>query len=397
MRLSDICGCVRGLHPDLRHRVKEDTFLKYKNAVDVFTAYLSQQYDLILQTPEDLDHLLLEFRTENDLTRSQHITLVAALEFFLPHAKGKLVLNREALKGRANAEPTKHTIPLTEECLRLFAAMHCSAGAWRVGAAMAIQHSTGLRPSELLALRREHCFVPRDESSSITLRLGATVSTKVKREQFVLIHPQHQRLAFMLVRKLVEVAKGDDRLFPFSYSTYNAAFKEAEKYYGLSLGTTAHSPRSVFATTAILKGESFRDTQARGRWLCESSFLTYIDVAAATHIRSQIATQALADTALWLEHNLWRYFPDLSTHVPQKNGISRATSVFRPRLPTESSQRPTTRSSGGLVHLPEKTVEDRKVERDVRPETTSKGKGRGISFHLVSSKGKGRGVLQRRR
>lgn len=397
MRLADICGCVRGLHSDLRHRVKEDTFLKYKNAVDAFTAYLSQQYDLILQTPEDLDHLLLEYRTENDLTRSQHITLVAALEFFLPHVKGKMVLNREALKGRANAEPTKHTIPLTEECLRLFAAMHCSSGAWRVGAAMVVQHSTGLRPSELLALQRQHCFVPHDDNSSITLRLGATVSTKVKREQFVLIHPERQRLAFLLVRKLVSLSREDDKLFPFSYSTYNTAFKEAEKYYGLTSGTTAHSPRSGFATTAILKGESFRDTQARGRWLCESSFLTYIDVAAATHIRTQIATKALADAVLWLEHNLWQYFPELSAHVSQKNGVSGTTHLLRPRLQTESSSRHSARSTRRAVNISEMSMEDREVEGNVRPSASTKGKGRGSASSLVGSKGKGRGVLQRRR
>ena len=397
MRLADICGCVRGLHSDLRHRVKEDTFLKYKNAVDAFTAYLSQQYDLILQSPEDLDHLLLEYRTEIDLTRSQHITLVAALEFFLPHVKGKLVLNREALKGRANAEPTKHTVPLTEECLRLFAAMHCSSGDWRVGAAMVIQHSTGLRPSELLALQSQHCFVPHDGSSSITLRLGATVSTKVKREQFVLVHPERQRLAFLLVRKLVNLTKVDGRLFPFSYSTYNASFKEAEKYYGLALGTTAHSPRSGFATTAILKGESFRDTQARGRWLCESSFLTYIDVAAATHIRTQIATQALADTARWLEDNLWQYFPELTAHVPQKNSVSGATHFLRPRLQAEGSSRLVARSTGRTVNISEAAVEDREVAGNVRATASTKGKGRSSTFSLVGSKGKGRGVLQRRR
>ena len=57
-----------------------------------------------------------------------------------------------------------------------------SQGKVAVGAAMIIQQSTGLRPSELLALQREHIYMPPDCISAITLRLGAVVSTKVKRE-----------------------------------------------------------------------------------------------------------------------------------------------------------------------------------------------------------------------
>ena len=116
MTLSQVCGCVKRLHPDLRQRVKDDTFLKYQKAFNAFTDYLQRQYDLVLTSPEDLDLLLMEYRTEADLTRAQHVLLVASAEFFLPHVKGKLLVSREALRGRATAEPVKHTVPLTWEC-----------------------------------------------------------------------------------------------------------------------------------------------------------------------------------------------------------------------------------------------------------------------------------------
>ncbi len=46
----------------------------------------------MLTSPEDLDLLIMKFRTEADLTRAQHVLLVASIEFFLPHVKGKLVI-----------------------------------------------------------------------------------------------------------------------------------------------------------------------------------------------------------------------------------------------------------------------------------------------------------------
>lgn len=84
--------------------------LKYQKSFEACTHYLQKQYDLVLTSPEDLDLLMMEYRTEAELTRAQHITLVASAEFFLPNVKGKLVTCREALKGRACGEPVKHKL-----------------------------------------------------------------------------------------------------------------------------------------------------------------------------------------------------------------------------------------------------------------------------------------------
>ncbi len=308
MTIAQVCSCVRRLHPDLKQRVRDDTLIKYQKSFDVFTEYLQKQYDLVLTCPEDLDLLLMEFRTEADLTKSQHMTLVAAAEFFLPHVKGKLSVCREALKGRMAGEPVRHTVPLTLECSFLFGAWHASEGRQRIGAAMLIQHSTGLRPSELLALQPGHIHLPLDRSQSLTIRLGATYSTKVKREQYILVDPISQALAFSLLARLCLVTPKHDRLFPFGYQVYNNAFKLAEAHYGLNMGTTAHSGRAGFATHLVLQGHPRKEVQARGRWLSESSFNTYIDVAGASHIAAQVSARKLEQTARWIQSHIWRYF-----------------------------------------------------------------------------------------
>ena len=344
------------------------------------------QPDLIFHTAEELDHLIMEFRTEADLTRSQHTLLVAAAEFFLPHIKGKLVYCREALRGRIQHEPVRHTVPLTSECTALFAAFLASRGHTRLGAAVVVQQGTGLRPSELLALQPGHIYIPSDVSSAMTLRLGAMVSTKVKREQFVLIHYSKQPLVYDVVRHLCNTTSTSERLFPFSYSTYNNAFKSAEDHYGLCIGTTAHSPRSGFATTAILAGESVKSVQSRGRWLCESSFQTYVDVAAASHIRSQVVTKRLVLTADWIAPRLHQYL-----QIPISHGNTFQQRGKCSKLPTQDLQRHGAGSSGALHFSPEKAVPPGEMGR-----ASGATEPTDTSTTTVKGKGKGRGTLRKR-
>lgn len=398
MTMAQVCGCIKRLHPDLKHRVKEDTLLKYQKSFEVFTEYLQKQYDLVLTTPEDLDLLLMEFRTEADLTKSQHMTLVAAAEFFLPHVKGKLNVCREALRGRMAAEEVKHTIPLTLECAYLFGAWHASQGRQRIGAAMLIQHSTGLRPSELLALQPAHVHLPLDRSQSLTVRLGATYSTKVKREQYILVDPSSQSLAFSLLARLCMITPAHERLFPFGYQVYNNAFKLAEAHYELNLGTTAHSGRSGFATHLVLLGHPRKEVQARGRWLSESSFNTYIDVAGASHIAAQVSGQRLERTAPWIQSHIWSYFGlQQAVNVSTQPDLISRTSDGSSRFQIKTGEGPDSRSPGSPFNSSTAGVASAEVGRVVRAAVQStSGSSSSTSLITTQSKGKGRGFLRRR-
>ena len=389
--MADVCNCVRRLHPDLRHRVNNDTLIKYQKAVECFTMYLHRQPDLSLHAAEDLDLMIMEYRTEMDLTKAQHVTLVAAVEFFLPYAKGKLVICREALKGRAASEPTKHTVPLTTELAWLFGAFMASQGKRAIGAAMIVQQATGLRPSELLALQSDHIFVPRDCNQSITLRLGSVVSTKVKREQFVLVRPGVQSLAYALLRSMLTAAVDGAKLFPFGYNTYNNAFKSCERHYQLEMGFTAHSPRAGFATSHVISGTPVKDIQAAGRWLCESSFQTYVDVVAAAHIRAQVQSSQLQDTYQWVSQRIGQYFGIKDFNVSVKSSFGGQT-----RLPVEVDSRHDPRPSRLHVDTSETSMANATMGRAMEHQTSSKGKGRAQSQSIAIRKGKGRGILRRR-
>ena len=342
---------------------------------------------------------MLEYRTECELTRSQQMLLVAAIEFFIPHVKGRLQLSRESLRGRTQQADIHHTIPLTVECTMLFAAYHASRGLWKLGAAVVVQQSTGLRPSELLGLEPHHIHIPNSILEPITMRLGATRSTKVKREQYVLVDPAKQLLAYRLLKTVHSHTVLGQRLFSFSYSYYNLSFKEAEKHYGLNLGTTPHSPRSGFATTAVLRGELHKEIQSKGRWLSETSFHTYIDIAGAAHIKAQVASQRLEDTAHWISDHFWDYFPVvIHLHEQEENRLggpyeesaSSSRSSFG-RKPCSSSRTP-----GSLDKTSEAPVARRTMggsssrptlsSPNLRLRSGAKGKGRGhLRQHGVAS------------
>lgn len=389
--LGEVCCCIRRLHPDLRGRVNPETFEKYKLALEKFIDYLHGMHDVQIQSPEDLDGFMMEYRTECELTRSQQILLVASLEFFLPHLKGKLLISRESLRGRTQQAEIHHTVPLTAECTLLFAAFHAARGQWRMGAAVVVQQCTGLRPSELLGLEVDHVHIPVNILEPITIRLGVARSTKVKREQYVLINPGENLRAHRLMRMLCKHTLVGQRLFPFSYTTYNFSFKDAERHYGLTLGTTPHSPRAGFATTAVLKGEPHKEIQTKGRWLSETSFHTYIDIASAAHIKAQICSQRLEDTAHWIEEHFWSYFPGV--HEPQTSRFSGPqTSATSSRFALSGKQSPPTRSASSHEPTSETPMERRTVGG-----FAPNGQSINRTYNtLARAKGKGRGRLRPR-
>ena len=387
-KLSEVCSCVKRLHADLQNRVKSDTLVRYKNALDPFLKFLGQVCELSDLQSEDMDFWIMTYRDEAELSRSQHGLLVAAVEFFLPYYKSKLTVSREALKGRLATDPVKHTTPITRECVHLFATWHASQGRTRLGAAVILQFGTGLRPSELLALRGHHVHVPLTKRENITIRLGVVISTKIKREQYVLVNAQEQSVVYELLSGLRRISQPDDLLFPFSYSHYNHSFRWAEQWYGLDLGLTAHSGRAGFATSLITAGVEASRVQQAGRWRAESSFRTYIDVVTSLHAGIQVKVAGLAETAAWVEANWWRYFEELKINAcpsqeQQPRGSSRPTQKGKP-LPGATS-------TGSLHSLSETAMARRTTQLTARNQQSTRSTA--VSSAHTSAKGRGRGRL----
>ena len=397
-----MCSCMRRLHPDLAARVKKETLQTYRKALDPFLDYLNDKWELNSIEPADIDLLVLEYRSERELTRSQHTQLLASLEFFMPHLKGTLIYTKEAIKGRLTAEPIRRTVPLAPEAAYLFGAYHASRGNQRLAAAIFVQLGTGLRPSELLGLNTDHVFIPNNQSEFINIRLGVTVSTKIKREQFVQVNPMEQPLAHKLLRLLHTSTRPGGKFFDFSYSTYNSSFAEAERHFGLELGLTAHSGRAGFATGEIMRGADPKVVQSAGRWLSETSFKTYIDTAGSLHVRTQISFNNLLKAANWCKQHIEDYFVGLSCldGEAQPGRFGRSHAPTGP--PPSRKSLPFAPTSGASQHAPEAKVERRAVDSTDGPFHTEGlrqrraslgGTASGQSKGGSSTKGRGRGKL----
>jgi len=377
--------------------VKEETLLGYQKHLTPFLAFLQNRWELAVLSAEDVDLLMLEYRTEFDITRSQHTQLVASMEFFMPHVKGKLLLNREAIKGRIAGAPIQHTVPLTRECAFLFAAWHSSRGFPRLGAAVLIQMNTGLRPSEMLSLVREHVYIPLNPREAISVRLGAVYSTKVKREQFVLVQPSQSPFEYKLIKLLHAATLPNNKLFPFSYAAYNNSFGLAEKHFGLDLHLTAHSGRAGFATSRIMSGAEAKQVQAEGRWASESSFRTYIDVVGSLHTRAQVELGRLQAAATWCEQHIEDYFAGLALVNGTSAKQGRQCGTYEaPRLEAEGESLPHSSGARALHRVSKATVARGAVAEASEPAASSRQRLRTKSFPNTAKgkgSGKGRGKL----
>ena len=349
----------------------------------------------------------MEYRTENDLSKANHSLLLAALEFHMPQLKGKLVITKEAIKGRQNSEPIRHTIPLPANIAYLFAAHFASSGQARLGAAILAQLGTGLRPSELLGVKREHVHIPIRPSEPVCIALGIEFSTKIKREQFVQIDLEEEPNVHKLFCLVHRVTRPGTFLFPFSYHIYNKAFSSAEENFGLSLGLTAHSGRAGFATGKIMQNCDPKRVQRQGRWISESSFNTYIDVMGSLHAQAQIASSDLASSALWCQEHIWAYIREDTVDAKQKSTGLSGTDA---RLSLQREQRAFGTSSRWPLASSTSSVEREAVQhlnvttsasQDLRSEVFDAAQRqfarnqRGGS--ATSLKGRGRGQLVRRR
>ena len=306
--LSKLC-CLRRLHPDLAARVSEITLRRYRKELDRFLVFIEDRLDAhIIETPEDLDDMIFHYRDDVALSRTRHITLIAAIEFHIPRWKGQLIDSKQAVKGRQRQDPTKHTVAFTLGIALLFACHIAHRDRPRLGAGLVIQVQTGLRPSELLAIVREDIRMAHDRSGKLVIRLGAFVGTKAKREQYIIIDPIEQSLAFDLLLLLYDYTSPGDLLIPYAYSQFRFTIREIDADLGLNLGVSAHSGRAAFATEGVAAGKDIAAIQSAGRWASEQSFRIYVDIIGAGAVTAHVKSQGLSEAILWCSANAREFF-----------------------------------------------------------------------------------------
>ena len=196
--------------------------------------------------------------------------LIAALEFFLPQSRGGYAWAKRVAKGLAIVQPVKHTCPLTLAPGKLIAVTLCRQGFPRLGAGLLVQILTGLRPGELLQLRREHVLLPTSKVSRFLFRLGAKRGTKLKREQATWLDKDRDVAVSTILHRWIDSTSAGALLVDCSYDEYRKQLQVVSKQLGLPFVFTPHSPRAGFASEAISLGEDPGSVRLRGRWQSEA-------------------------------------------------------------------------------------------------------------------------------
>ena len=143
--------------------VKPVTLGHYEQALDAFVDWMLQQGKNPCSAGE-LDCVAVEYKNSVLLPKHKFQYLIASLEFFLPQLKRELQWSRRVAAGYMVHHVVKHTTPMTSPVCRLFAAHMAVRGRPSLGFGNCLQQALGLRPGELLLLRKCHVITPASVS-----------------------------------------------------------------------------------------------------------------------------------------------------------------------------------------------------------------------------------------
>ena len=291
---------------DYAGKVTEKTIERYRQAARVFSDWLEENR-LHPETVGEWDDLLVEWKNSTRPSRSKFNTTVASIEFFFPRYQRGLTWSHQVAKGMARRHATRHARPMSRDLAALLGAHMSHLGYARLGLGMRLQQATGMRPSELLALRASEISVTaahvERSQQAVIFALGTSRGTKVKRQQFCILRFAKERELAECVLRLRSLVEPHERLFPYTYSTYRRLIRECEEATGIELKLTPHSPRAGYATDGVLAGEDIVNLRASGRWNSEANFRIYVDVVAALATQDQVKLQGLAEAVLYcLQH-----------------------------------------------------------------------------------------------
>ena len=296
---------------DVHHgaKLRPSTHARYRAAAGKLVVWLKQN-QFSPNSAGEWDDLLVEWKSDSDLRKSDFEAAVAAVEFLMPHLRGKLSWTRAVLAGWASAHVARHTVPLCRGPAHLLACHLAADGHPRLAAGLVLQRELGLRPSEMLDLRCDNVTLPEQVPAlrgrpRAVLALGTRASTKAKREQAVVLRDP---VLLGVLRWAAAMAVGG-RLFPYSYAQYRKLLARGEVSMGVEAGFTPHSPRAGFATDSIAEGAGFIETKEAGRWVCDSSLRVYLDIVGAAAIATACKLRGLESAQAYAVGHLVDYLP----------------------------------------------------------------------------------------
>jgi integrase len=329
VNFSKLVCLPRRLDPDQARLVTDKTRKLYQTALDNFVEWLTK-HSKNPASPGEIDCMFVEYKNQTMLARHKLSYTIAALEFFFPQLRRELVWARRVAEGTIVAHHTQHTVPITSLVTSFYGCSMASAGRPSLGLGMILQQLVGLRPKELLKLRKRDVMTPDFGNGQFIFRLGAGTGTKSKREQAAMLDPSIFPQTALALTQLMALKEDDEYLFDYSYYQYHESIQGISDHYGIRFKVTPHSGRAGFATERVAQGEPADKVRSAGRWLSESSFRTYLDVVMASQVSVLMSMAVHKEAMIFTAANLALYLnpSTFSAELHAASGV-RARSCFR--------------------------------------------------------------------
>ncbi|CAE8633163.1 unnamed protein product [Polarella glacialis] len=230
-----------------------------------------------------------------------------------PHVKKQLQWSHSVLRDWEIVQPPQHHLAMSAPATLLIAVVFGLMGESRLGAGLVIQQACGLRPNELLQLKREDVTLPEQlQFSSPTISiisLGVKAGTKVKRPQVSLLCSLRHPVASLCLRLLVLSTPPGCLLLPsIVLLKFQRTLKEACERLRLP-PFTPHSPRAGFASECMLAGMDFISIGEAGRWKADCSLRVYLDTIAVAAQQAALATQNWTEVIIDIKDNFLLTYP----------------------------------------------------------------------------------------
>ena len=260
--------------------VQPKTKSRYEESYEKFCKFHQLRKDrnsFELEKVDDLASSYIEFLWEDGAPKSEASYALAALQFFQPQTKNRLVWAWKLFKTWNQIELPNRATPLSPEILLAMAGQAFKWKQFRFGWLLVVGFGAFLRTSELVQLKRKVVLPQTLKNNEAVLMLDTTKGTK---KNFLPIDKVvlEEKLPIQALNFLCQGLQPGDSLSQLSNSQFRLLFKDILEALHLDgMGYMPYSLRRGGVTSAFRQGVPLDTLVTQGRWQHIPTARIYID------------------------------------------------------------------------------------------------------------------------
>ena len=301
------------IHPAQWRKVSAKSLVGYKKEVSAFVAWWQKNSDLSLEVAEELDEAVCTYHATYRLSKARSLSLQAGIHLALPSMKRKLPWLKMVCEELVGYSVAAHSLAMPRVAMLILSVAISQSYSQMIGSLLRIQHSRGLRPSEILTVVPEAILLPEETLYATgMLTVGFKARTKVGRPQYVLFPPAQMPVEIALLRWAKHnTPPGTTCSKGLSVPSFSRVISRYCKLLNIP-HYTAHGARAGFVSDQALEGQTAEHIMSITRHSSLQSLRVYMDVV--SHMR-QVHEGPLCkwlQVAKLIQQHPHKFYPQLS-------------------------------------------------------------------------------------